>query len=148
MLTITRELSFDAAHRVWGHEGKCADLHGHHYVILAELRPALRNQTLDTIGRILDFSVMKSRLQGWVDDNWDHNTILFEEDPIGDFMVKRRDVQKRGIYIMQENPTVENLVQEFYRKTRGLLPQQVEYHHIKMYETPKCCADYYVPDLR
>ena len=148
MLTITRELSFDAAHRVYGHEGKCADLHGHHYVILAEIRPTLRSQSLDTIGRILDFSVMKNKLQGWVDDFWDHNTILFEEDPIADFLCQRKDIQKKGIYVMQNNPTAENLIQEFYNKTRGLLPQQVEYHHLRMYETPKCFAELYVPDLR
>ena len=30
-ITITRHFSFDAAHYLPGHEGKCQNLHGHTY---------------------------------------------------------------------------------------------------------------------
>src|SRR5262249_14498003 len=54
-VTCTRLLQFDAGHRVYQHEGKCANLHGHRYT--AEI--TAQAEALDKIGRVIDFSVLK-----------------------------------------------------------------------------------------
>lgn len=66
--TCTRRIQFAAGHRVYGHENKCANLHGHNYVVFFEASA----DKLDGIGRVIDFSVLKEKLGGWIDDNWDH----------------------------------------------------------------------------
>lgn len=91
-------------HRVVGHENKCAFLHGHnyriHFTVMAEKMekmlfgkpydPPVEDNGLDEIGRVLDFSVIKERLCMWLEDNWDHKFLHWEED----YLVKRL---KKGI---------------------------------------------------
>ena len=74
--TCTRKIEFDSAHRVMKHESKCRHLHGHRYV--AEITAAADG--LDDLGRVIDFSVLKSVVGGWVDDAWDHGTLANDAD--------------------------------------------------------------------
>jgi 6-pyruvoyltetrahydropterin/6-carboxytetrahydropterin synthase len=80
-------------HRVAGHEGKCAFLHGHNYrisFVCQALNPAtpmhpeqvrIRVAGVDEIGRVLDFSVMKERLCMWLEAHWDHKFLAWDQDP-------------------------------------------------------------------
>jgi 6-pyruvoyl tetrahydropterin synthase/QueD family protein len=76
--TITRRLEWDAGHRVLGHEGRCRHLHGHRYV--AEVTVAAPE--LDDLGMVIDFSVLKEKVGGWIDREWDHNMMLHVSDPL------------------------------------------------------------------
>ena len=66
-------------HRVVGHENKCKGLHGHNYRIIFECSG--QSDQLDGIGRVIDFSIIKSLLCGWLEENWDHNTLIWNSDP-------------------------------------------------------------------
>ncbi len=70
-LSIMRRFTFCAGHRLVGHEGKCRNLHGHNYT----LEVYLTGQEQDEIDRILDFKQLKLRMNGWIDDHWDHTFI-------------------------------------------------------------------------
>lgn len=74
--TCTRRIQFSAGHRVYGHEGHCANLHGHNYVVFVEAEA----DRLDSLGRIIDFSVIKERVGGWIDRHWDHGFLYWKED--------------------------------------------------------------------
>ena len=75
-VTCTRRLEWDAMHRIPRHESKCAAFHGHRYAAeLTCLAP------LDDRGRVIDFGVVKERVGGWIDENWDHTAILQRDDP-------------------------------------------------------------------
>ena len=62
MVRITRRLEIDSGHRLMKHEGKCRNYHGHRYVFEA----TVEGPGLDEVGRIVDFSVIKERLGGWL----------------------------------------------------------------------------------
>ena len=65
-------------HRVFGHESKCGHVHGHNYIgFFTAVAP-----DLDTCGRVIDFSVLKQRIMGWIDNNWDHGMVLCPNDPL------------------------------------------------------------------
>lgn len=102
MPKITRKLEFDAGHRILGHEGKCAHLHGHRYV--AEITVSGRD--LDTLGRVVDFSVVKTKVGGWIDDYWDHNILLHPQDPLLRALVPDYDVSWAA-YITDLEPSSE-----------------------------------------
>lgn len=107
MITCTRRLTFCAGHRVYGHESKCSNLHGHNYVI-----EATATGSLDSVGRIIDFSVIKDRLGKWLDDNWDHGMILHSLDRWAIHAVETLEcasAKKQKLYLMDENPTAENM---------------------------------------
>ena len=58
-VTCTRRLCFEAGHRVYGHESKCANLHGHSYKVERGLRSGAGR-----VGRVIDFSVLKEKIGG------------------------------------------------------------------------------------
>lgn len=112
--TITRRIPFCAGHRVMGHETKCKNLHGHNFVALVTC-----TGNLDSIGRVVDFSVIKSKVKGWIDDQWDHGFILNGEDKDG--MRAMALVPDQKVYLMTGNPTAENLATLLMIKAQELL---------------------------
>ena len=76
--TATRSHEWDSGHRVYGHQGKCQRLHGHRY----EATFICTAEALDALSMVIDFSVIKERLCVWIDQEWDHRCLLFNEDPL------------------------------------------------------------------
>ena len=104
MITITRRLEFDAGHRVMNHEGKCATLHGHRYVV----EVVATSPELDQLGRVVDFSVLKQELGNWLDQYWDHTTILYKDDKQTVELVQQCPGFKEPA-VVPFNPTAENM---------------------------------------
>lgn len=134
ILTATRYHDICAGHRVFGHESKCAHIHGHGYRIHFEIRGAL-----DQLGRILDFSVMKAKLCMWLEENWDHRMLVWDQDPIAHFLYQ---ADPTGLVPLPFNPTAENMA-HYLLLTVG--PEQLagtgcELVRVVVEETPKCHA--------
>src|SRR4051794_12258865 len=90
MYTVERYHDFCAGHRVYGHENKCSNLHGHNYritFVCSTTRPPadcdvyILERALDSVGRVIDFSVMKEKLCEWLEREWDHKMLLWYRDP-------------------------------------------------------------------
>ena len=79
-LSLVRSLRFCAGHRLLGHEGRCAFLHGHNYRVEVEVEALGGGTEVDEVGRVVDFALIKRRLLGWLDAQWDHTFILWEQD--------------------------------------------------------------------
>lgn len=144
MRTITREIGFDAGHRLIGHESKCRHLHGHRYT--AQI--TVLDTGLDTCGRVIDFSKIKEIVGGWIDEMWDHNMILNKDDSLlGSYWSLTVDVFSGKVpYVMDRNPTAENMVKELANVAVGLLkPYNITVYSVRLYETPNCWADYILP---
>ncbi len=136
-ISCTRRMEFDAAHRLIGHEGKCRHLHGHRYMLEATFSAG----SLDDLGRVVDFGVIKERLGAWIDSNWDHNTILSEQDrPLGDAITNHT---KQGIFYLPANPTAENMADYLFRVVCPTLfaGENFTCTRLRLYETPNCSVD-------
>jgi len=152
--TVTRRLEFDAAHRVLHHESKCKHLHGHRYQVLITISAP----GLDDLGRVIDFGVVKSIVGKWIDQNWDHNIILHKDDPLAkayeweEFGEDRPRARwqnwirsvfaDKTPFIMESNPTAENLASELFRRINPQFPSHITIKCIRIYETPNCYADF------
>jgi 6-pyruvoyltetrahydropterin/6-carboxytetrahydropterin synthase len=101
MITANRYHDISCGHRVVGHEGKCRHLHGHNY----RIHFVCAADALDSIGRVIDFSVIKERLCMWLEDEWDHKMILWREDP----MLSELRQLDPSVVEVPFNPTAENL---------------------------------------
>ena len=153
--TIARVLEFDAAHRIVGHEGKCKDLHGHRYKAMISVTAGL-----DSLGRVIDFGVIKEKVGAWIDRHWDHNIILSSKDPIFELCKLaelHRYIMNPGMSIekmifgnrcpftmpVEMNPTAENLAEVLYKQSRLLLSEShLTVTEVRIWETPNCCADF------
>ncbi len=120
------------------HESKCATLHGHNGVIWVYATPV---EGLDNLGRVVDFSVLKEKIGGWVDEYWDHTTILFKEDEKTINLVNQAP-QFKKTFVLDKNPTAENLahyllwnVSPELLKGHGVIVFKVEF-----WETENCVA--------
>lgn len=138
-ITITRKMEFDAGHRVYKHEGKCNNIHGHRYVVELECEG-----DLDSVGRVVDFSVIKSLVGEWIDQHLDHGMILCKADPL--VMVWGSvDMMSQKVFVMEENPTAENIAKLLHLVASDLLkPLDITVTSVTIHETPNCKAVYRV----
>lgn len=137
MITCSRRIEFDAAHRIPKHESKCKMLHGHRYVIEANFTA----KELDNLGRIIDFGVVKEVLGKWIDDNFDHNTILWKNDQELGKQIAAQTGQE--IFYLDEIPTAENIAKFLFEEICPKLfaDKNVKCTKIRLYETPNCYVD-------
>lgn len=75
-ISAVRKFTFCAGHRVFGHELKCANVHGHNYTLYVHASA----DSLDPLGRVIDFSELKARVEPWLQEHWDHTFLYYEND--------------------------------------------------------------------
>lgn len=141
MYEVERYHDISCGHRVHGHESKCAHLHGHNYRIFFTVQAD--NKQLDMIGRVLDFSVIKSRLCAWLEAWWDHKMLIWVDDPALDDLL---DIDPEGVVPVEFNPTAENMAQHL---VEVIGPQELNgtgcvLVACRIEETRKCSATYKV----
>ena len=137
MITVERYHDISMGHRVVGHENKCRHLHGHNY----RIHFTCTANELDNLGRVIDFSLIKAHLCEWLEVNWDHKTVLWQEDPL---LKQLKDIVPEDIVTVPFNPTAEQLAQYLVTVVG---PQQlagtgVKLISVKIDETRKCSASY------
>lgn len=151
-ITVTRYHDFCYGHRVVGHESCCRHLHGHN----GRIHFTCEAEQLDSIGRVIDFSVIKEKLCMWLENNWDHKTLLWGGDDLLQLLPLSNTISSLGYMrsrnaqqILQDsfvivpfNPTAENMAQYLIEV---ICPQQlagtgITVTTIKVEETRKCSA--------
>src|SRR3954452_9035955 len=115
MFSVKRYHDISAGHRVFGHEGSCAHLHGHNYRIWFVCEPVESDSNirtnkdgLDQVGRVIDFSHIKNLLCNWLETAWDHKFLVWVQDPLSKILL---DLDQNGVWISTFNPTAENMAQ-------------------------------------
>ncbi len=141
MISCTKRIEFDAAHRIVGHSGGCQMVHGHRYAV--EL--TFSSKEVDPMGMVIDFKEIKARFKEWIDTHWDHNIILNKEDKALGDMIQNYTGQR--VFYLDYNPTSENIA--FYlfdvvlKEVFEDLPHYVELCScIRVFETPTSNSAY------
>lgn len=140
--TITRKGTFDSGHRVMNERMKCFNLHGHTY--LYELQ--FKFSTIESIGYALDFKEIKRVGCQWIDDMFDHGTIVNPEDKhVIDACINTgskiwyMSLNGQSKYC---NPSAENIAKELFLGVSYLLnDNNLQLQRIRLYETPNCYTD-------
>jgi 6-pyruvoyltetrahydropterin/6-carboxytetrahydropterin synthase len=131
MFTISRQFTFCYGHRLHGHPGKCAGLHGHNGTVKIELQ----NDQLNPQGMVADFFDIKNTIGTWIETTLDHHLILQESDPLVDVLRKHGEI----VLTLPVEPTAENLAKWIYEKAEDFgLPV----FSVSVWETDKCAAEY------
>jgi len=136
---VPRE-TIDAAHRVMRHESKCATLHGHRY----KVEITCEADELDSVGRVVDFGVIKARVGAWLDTHWDHTTIVNSEDTslVAWTTNEASNLGKRPPFVFDGEPTAENMARFLVSLAQGLIGRAgLRVVKVRVWETPNCYAD-------
>jgi 6-pyruvoyltetrahydropterin/6-carboxytetrahydropterin synthase len=131
MFRVTQEIDFCYGHRLLNYAGKCRQLHGHNGRAVI----VLEGPDLDHCGMLVDFSDIKAALRTWIDDNLDHRMILCDKDPV---LPALREL-KEPIYLLDSNPTAENIARLIYGKAVEMGFPVAE---VSLWETPRAFATY------
>lgn len=121
-----RQVKFCAGHRLLGHEGKCANLHGHNYVVEFHVT----GNDVDELGRVVDFSVINKLFKGWIDDHWDHGFLLWDKDHHAIDALEM--VKPNRIYRMPYNPTAENMARYLLQEVSPGLISSIKGYDLRM----------------
>ena len=113
-MRIRKQFSFEAAHVLPHHDGKCSRLHGHSYRLDVSVDGPLQT-TGPATGMIVDFDVLAKVVTTAVIDALDH----------------------RSLNDLIDNPTSENIVAWIWHRLAPLLPQLEE---LTLWETATACA--------
>ncbi len=128
---VAKQIDFCYGHRLIDYEGKCRYLHGHNGL----LEVCLSSDELDAKGMVYDFTEIKQLLKGWIDTHMDHKLILCRRDPLVPLLAE----QGEPLYLLDDNPTAENIAREVYIHAREMgLPLTA----VKLWETPASMAVY------
>ncbi|MFC1946673.1 6-carboxytetrahydropterin synthase QueD [Chloroflexota bacterium] len=123
MYRVSIERHFDAAHYLREYEGKCENLHGHRYKVVANLKTDI----LDEIGLAFDFTVLKKSIDEIL-ERFDH-TCLNDINPFTSI-----------------NPSSENIASTIYSELKQRLDRQTaEIESIEVWESPDAWVTYF-PD--
>ena len=128
---VTKIIEFCYGHRLIDHKGSCRYLHGHNGL----LEVVVESDSLDDMGVVMDFATVRDLVKGWVDENIDHRMILYREDRVVPVLTELGE----PLYLMDENPTAENIAKHIYEQVchRGLNVSEV-----RLWETPSSYTTY------
>lgn len=137
MITVERYHDISMGHRVVGHENKCKHLHGHNY----RIHFTCTADTLDSLGRVIDFGIIKQKLCEWLEIHWDHKMMLWEQDPLLDALSQ---IAPDDLVVVPFNPTAEHMAAYL---VEVVAPMQlagtgVSVCSVRIEETRKCSATY------
>jgi 6-pyruvoyltetrahydropterin/6-carboxytetrahydropterin synthase len=123
MISICKVFTFEAAHFLPFHEGKCKNPHGHSYKLEIEVSGTPKKGEVPDKGMIIDFGKLKEIVNDLIIDHLDHSNL---NDNFG-------------------NPTAENMVLKFSKILKeGLTGSNchVTLQRVRLWETTSCYAEW------
>ena len=145
-IRITKEFTFETGHALYGHDGKCKNIHGHSYKLSVTV---LGNPVSDSndpkFGMIMDFSDLKKIVKEEIVDRFDHATIFNKNTPHIDLANNLKSLG-HNVVLVDYQPTSEMLVTDFADKIKNRLPKNIKLFSLKLRETASCYAELYAND--
>src|SRR5207248_2369571 len=108
---VTRSFTFEAAHQLPWHAGRCRDLHGHGYRLEVTVEGNVRDD-----GMVVDFDELATLVQRDVLERYDHRYL-------NDFM---------------ENPTAELIAADIWKTLEATA---IGLARIRLWETDDCMVE-------
>ena len=137
MYCLQAESSFDAAHFLKGYQGKCKNIHGHRWRVVATICGEQLREGGSQAGMLTDFSDLKGALKS-LTDPLDH-ALLLEAGSLRPETKRALELEEFRMVELPFRTTAENFSRYFYDQLTAL-----GYHvrEVRVYETPTNCASY------
>lgn len=136
---VTKRFTFEMAHALRCHDGLCANIHGHSYVLDVTLagQPAdAPGQAKD--GMVIDFADLK-RIVKPIVDRYDHALLLHERERNA---VKLDEPLFGRVIFTSWQPTCENILLDIVGQLAGQMPDGTILAAARLQETASSWADW------
>lgn len=137
MYKLVTESSFDAAHFLTDYHGKCENLHGHRWRVVATLATPELQKDGTCKDMVVDFGAFKAALRE-LTEAVDH-TFIVEEGSLQPQTIACLQEEGFTLFMAPFRTTAENLAQYFFN---ALVEQELPVAEVAVYETPNNCAVY------
>lgn len=143
---ITKQFTFETGHALYGHDGKCKNIHGHSYKLSVTIfgKP-LGDSKSSKFGMIMDFSDLKKIVKEEIVNPLDHATIFNKNTPHLQLANNLKSIDHK-VVLVDYQPTSEMLVIDFAKKIKKRLPGDIQLFSLKLQETATCFAEWYASD--
>ena len=128
---VTKVIEFAYGHRLLEHGGKCKHLHGHNGVVEVDVDA----EALDPLGMVVDFGRVNEVVKAWINENLDHKMVLSRADPLVEILTGVGE----PVYVMDENPTAENIAKLIWHAARR---EGLRVSEVRVWETGTSRAAY------
>ncbi|MBN6074700.1 6-carboxytetrahydropterin synthase QueD [Aggregatibacter actinomycetemcomitans] len=139
MFKVSKEFSFDMAHLLDGHDGKCQNLHGHTYKLQVEVRGDLYQEGAKQ-GMVIDFSDLKKTVNRAILEPMDHAFIYDQtserESKIA-ALLQQLDSKTFGVPF---RTTAEQLAQFIFNQLK--YQENLPVSAVRLWETPTSFCEY------
>ncbi len=130
IIEVVKEFSFDAAHFLPGHPGKCKECHGHRWVLQVGVQGGINPET----GMVIDFGDIKKVVEQYIISELDHK-FLNELEPRLAFPTEQPTAEKIIKWIV--TILTKRIFFEGFLTTR-----EVKLSLVRLYESPTSCAEW------
>lgn len=142
-MRVTKEITFDCAHMLSGHDALCKNLHGHTYKLQVGIEGTQITEG-SSADMIIDFKDLKEAINNEVMVRFDHATIISGEGYRGAaeqkllYLVKTFDLRH---VILPRRTTAEDMALYIRQVITDYLSSHLEKYNIsnvsiRLYETP------------
>src|SRR6056297_451749 len=144
-IRVTKEFNFEIAHALWNYDGHCKNIHGHSYrLFVTVIGEPVQYEEDPKNGMVIDFGDLKKIVKQEVVEPLDHSLILNKKAVDERFLNASQMFEKR--YVVNFQPTCENLVVDFAKKIKARLPERLKLFSLKLHETASSFAEWYADD--
>ena len=137
MYELKVKAAFDSAHFLSGYSGKCANIHGHRWIVEAEISQKELQKNGEFRGMVEDFGPLKRRLRDMA-DYFDH-ALIYESGTLRPLTVEILNNEGFRLVSVNFRPTAECFAKYFYEL---LCDSGEPVSKVTVYETPDICASY------
>ena len=145
-IRITKKFRFEAAHALYGYDGKCKNIHGHNYnLFVTVIGIPIKNISNVKCGMVMDFGDLKEIVNNEIIEKFDHSVIFNKNTPHEKLA---NDLVNDGhkVVMADYQPTIEEMVMDFANKISSKLPDNIKLHSLKLEETETSYSEWFAAD--
>ncbi|MGV9013520.1 MAG: 6-pyruvoyl trahydropterin synthase family protein [Flavobacteriales bacterium] len=137
---VTKRFYFEMAHALRCHDGLCAQIHGHSYVLDVTLIGDPREEPDHAKdGMVIDFSELKQIVNKAVVEHYDHALVLHENDRAQ--ASSGHELFSRTRFTPWQ-PSCENVLLDIVERLQKALPEKDPLHSVRLQETATSWAEW------
>ena len=129
-IRITKKFRFEAAHALYGYDGKCKNIHGHNYnLFVTVIGVPVSDSSNVKCGMVMDFGDLKKIVNSEIIEKFDHSVIFNNNSPHNE-LAKNLANDGHKVVMANYQPTIEEMVIDFANKISSNLPDYVSLHSL------------------